>query len=165
MNVYEILDNLGISYEVVHHPPVYTAHEGDLYIKGREGVRSKNLFLTNKKKTKFFLLVMDDSRRLELQHFGELVGEKKLKFVSAELLEQKLGVPKGAVTIFGLLNNPEKDIQVYLEKEMMSEEKICFSPNVNDQTLFLSIKDMMKFLEHQGNPVQIVDLQAEILDF
>ena len=49
--VYAKLDELNIPYDVVEHPAVYTTDEADVYIEGREGVRTKSLFLTNKKKT------------------------------------------------------------------------------------------------------------------
>ncbi len=59
--VYEKLNELHIPYEVVEHPAVYTTDEADTYIEGREGVRTKSFFLTNKKKTAFYLLVMDEA--------------------------------------------------------------------------------------------------------
>lgn len=64
--VYEKLNELHIPYEVVEHPAVYTTDEADAYIEGREGVRTKSLFLTNKKKTAFYLLVMDEAKRLDI---------------------------------------------------------------------------------------------------
>lgn len=58
--VFESLADLGMDYIVVEHPPALTTEEADRYIEGLEGVRTKSMFLTNKKKTAFYLLIMDD---------------------------------------------------------------------------------------------------------
>ena len=57
--VKEKLEELGIEFEVVEHPPAFTTEQADSYIEGLEGVRTKSMFLTNKKKTQFYLLIMD----------------------------------------------------------------------------------------------------------
>lgn len=44
------LKKLDISYDIVEHPPAFTTEEADRYIEGYEGVRTKTMFLTNKKK-------------------------------------------------------------------------------------------------------------------
>ncbi|HEM3243447.1 TPA: prolyl-tRNA synthetase associated domain-containing protein, partial [Streptococcus suis] len=49
--VFESLADLGMDYIVVEHPPALTTEEADRYIEGLEGVRTKSMFLTNKKKT------------------------------------------------------------------------------------------------------------------
>lgn len=52
--LYKKLENLGIPYKIVEHKPVLTTEDADKQIEGHEGVRTKSMFLTNKKKTKFF---------------------------------------------------------------------------------------------------------------
>jgi len=42
--VYEALKKMGISYDLVEHPPALTTEEADSYIVGKEGVRTKTLF-------------------------------------------------------------------------------------------------------------------------
>ena len=81
--VYQELSKLNISYEVVEHPPALTTEEADVYIEGKEGVRTKTLFLCNRKKKKFFLLVMDDEKRLDMKKLGELIEEKGMQFASS----------------------------------------------------------------------------------
>lgn len=48
--VYGILDKMGISYEIIEHPAAQTTEEADHYILDKEGVRTKTLFLCNRKK-------------------------------------------------------------------------------------------------------------------
>ena len=45
------LNELNISFKIVEHEPALTTEQADSFIEGIEGVRTKTLFLTNKKKT------------------------------------------------------------------------------------------------------------------
>lgn len=48
--VAEKLKELNIQYQLVEHEPVLTTEQADKFIEGIEGVRTKTMFLTNKKK-------------------------------------------------------------------------------------------------------------------
>lgn len=65
--VVEKLEELAISFEVVEHEPALTTEQADSFIEGIEGVRTKTMFLTNKKKTAFYLVIMDDKKRLDME--------------------------------------------------------------------------------------------------
>lgn len=148
--VYEKLNELHIPYEVVEHPAVYTTDEADAYIEGREGVRTKSLFLTNKKKTAFYLLVMDEAKRLDMDAFKTFVGESRMRFAPEESMMEKLGLTPGSVSLFGLLNDAQHDVKVYLDKEMLAEKTITFHPNDNTKTLFMAMDGMFTFLNALG---------------
>ena len=87
------LKELDIAYEVVDHPPAFTTEEADRYIEGKEGVRTKTMFLTNKKKNKFYLVIMDEAKRLDMKLFRELVEESQIKMASEEHLHTKMLLP------------------------------------------------------------------------
>ncbi|MBQ8563524.1 MAG: prolyl-tRNA synthetase associated domain-containing protein [Firmicutes bacterium] len=116
MNLYEIVENklreLNIEFELVEHEPAVTTELADKFIEGIEGVRTKTMFLTNKKKTSWYLLIMDDGKRLDMERFGEIVDSKRIKMASSDSLYEKMQLPPGVVSPFGLLNNAEKDIKV-----------------------------------------------------
>ena len=44
------LKELNIQYQLVEHEPALTTERADKFIEGIEGVRTKTMFLTNKKK-------------------------------------------------------------------------------------------------------------------
>ena len=67
-------------------------------------------------------------------------------------------LPPGVVSPFGLLNNDEKDIQVYFDRELVSEKRMSFHPNTNEKTIFLDTVDLFKFLEAIGYEVKVIDL-------
>lgn len=115
--VFESLADLGMDYTIVEHPPALTTEQADRYIEGLEGVRTKSMFLTNKKKTAFYLLIMDDQKQLDMDQFRDLVGANRIRMASSESLMEKMHLPAGVVSVFGLLHNVDKDIQVFLIKK------------------------------------------------
>ena len=140
------LADLGISYELVEHEPALTTEQADRFIEGIDGIRTKTMFLTNKKKTQFYLLIMDDQKMLDMDLLKELAGTNRIRLASSESLYEKMQLPAGVVSPFGLLNNEEKDILVYFDKEIVEEERMSFHPNTNEETLFLKTTDLFRFL-------------------
>ena len=162
MDVYQQVANklqeLGIAFDVVEHPPAFTTEQADGYIEGMEGVRTKSMFLTNRKKTQYYLLIMDDKKRLDMDDFKVQVGADRIRMASLESLAEKMNLPAGTVSPFGLLNNEEKDIQVYFDKEIINEERMTFHPNTNEKTIFISTQDLFKFLQDLGYSYQVLEL-------
>ena len=156
--VEEKLNELNIPFEIVEHEPALTTEQADSFIEGIEGVRTKTMFLTNKKKTEFYLLIMDDKKRLDMDIFKEIVASKQIKMSSKNSLFEKMMLPPGVVSPFGLLNNEDKDIKVYIDKEIIDEERMCFHPNTNEKTIFLKTLDLLKFIESIGYDVNIVEI-------
>ena len=152
------LQELGITFDVVEHPPAFTTEQADSYIEGMEGVRTKSMFLTNRKKTQYYLLIMDDKKRLDMDDFKVQVGADRIRMASLESLAEKMNLPAGTVSPFGLLNNEEKDIQVYFDKEIINEERMTFHPNTNEKTIFISTQDLFKFLQDLGYSYQVLEL-------
>jgi len=156
--VVDRLNELGIPFQIVEHEPVLTTEQADRFIEGIEGVRTKTMFLTNKKKRNFYLVIMDDAKRLDMDVFKEFVEEKQIKMASAETLNDKMMLLPGTVSPFGLLNNRDKDIQVYFDQEIVSEERMCFHPNTNEKTIFVNTKDLFTFLKEIGYEPHVIKL-------
>lgn len=156
----EKLKELGITFEIVEHGPALTTEQADSFIEGIEGVRTKTMFLTNKKKTAFYLLIMDDKKRLDMNQFKEIVGEKQIKMASSDSLFEEMMLPPGVVSPFGLQNNEDHDIKVYFDKEIMPEKRMSFHPNTNEKTIFIETPDIVKYLEAIGYEANIIELNA-----
>ena len=156
--VKEYLNSMGIQFKIVEHEPAYTTEEADKYIEGHDGVRTKTMFICNKKKTNYYMIIMDDSKRLDINKFKEIVSEKQMKMASEEALKEKLGIEPGMVSPFGLLNNDEKDVKIYMDKEIITEEIMTFHPNDNTKTLFITTKDLFKYFENIGYKLNIIEL-------
>lgn len=156
--VKEYLNSIGIEFKIVEHEPAYTTEEADKYIEGHDGVRTKTMFICNKKKTNYYMIIMDDSKRLDINKFKEIVSEKQMKMASEEALKEKLGIEPGMVSPFGLLNNDEKDVKIYMDKEIITEEIMTFHPNDNTKTMFITTKDLFKYFENIGYELNIIEL-------
>lgn len=152
------LQELGIPFDVVEHPPAFTTEQADRYIEGMEGVRTKSMFLTNKKKTQYYLLIMDDQKSLDMDLFKGLVSANRIRMASLDSLAEKMSLSAGTVSPFGLLNNPERDIQIYFDKDIVSEDIMTFHPNTNEKTIFVATRDLFKFLTYLGYDYQILEL-------
>ena len=73
-----------------------------------------------------------------------------VRFASDDELKEKMRLPPGVVSIFGLLNNPEKDIRLYLDIDLLEEKIITFHPNDKTKTIFISTEDMIQFTINIG---------------
>ncbi len=155
--VYEVLARLEIEYNVHHHPPVYTVEEAEKHWKEISGAHCKNLFIRNKKGDHHYLLILIASRSADLKALNALLGEDRLSFASPERLMKYLGLLQGAVSPFGLINDVNKDVQVIIDKDLTSVERVNFHPNENTATVGLSFMDFEKFLKWCGNSVRYVD--------
>lgn len=162
MDQYKMVENklkeLEIDFKIVDHPPAFTTKLADKYIEGHDGVRTKSMFLTDRKKKNFYLVILDDYKRLDMDRFKDIVGEKKVKMASENSLMEKMKLPAGTVSPFGLLNNEDHDIKFFMDKEIVDEEIMTFHPNINEKTLFLKTKDLFKYLDNIGYEVNIIEL-------
>ena len=157
-NVYEILEELNIKYERHEHPAVYTCDEADIYTGHLKGVHTKNLFLRNKKGNKHYIVVMKEDKTLNVKEFGDKISEKNLSFASEERMMRFLNLTPGSVTVFGIINDVEHNVKVYVDKDITKEKFINSHPNVNTATLVYSVEDMFKFLKLSGNDYEIISL-------
>ena len=154
----EKLKELSINFNVVEHEPALTTEQADRFIEGLEGVRTKTMFLTNRKKTEFYMLIMDDKKRLDMKKLGEIVSANHIKIVSENTIYEKIMSQPGIVSPFALMNNKEKDIKVYIDKEIIEEEYMTFHPGTNEKTLFIKTVDLLKFLESIEYDVNVIEI-------
>ena len=155
--VFDYLDNLGIKYDVVNHPAAFTTIEADMYIEGMEGIPSKTMFMAGKKDKNFYLFIMDENKRLDIKKLSNLIGDR-LHFGKEEDLKRKMGLVPGMVSLFGLLNNKDHDINVYIDKDILNERLITFHPNDNRATIFIRVDDMLRILDDLKYEYKIIDL-------
>ncbi len=148
------LDSLGIPYTVHSHPPVFTCEELAKY--SIPGLSCKNLFLRDQKKRRYFLVILPAAKKTDLVKLGESLGERKLSFVNPETLKEKLGVEPGAVSPFGLLNNSQGDVELWIDREVMEAPVLHFHPNRNTASLELSGEMFRKYLDTITRPHSIL---------
>jgi Ala-tRNA(Pro) deacylase len=149
-SVEDYLTSHGIEFKVHEHPPVQTCEELAQY--SVPGLACKNLFLRDQKKTRYILVVLPAAQQTDLKKLAEQVGDKKLSFVNPETMKQKLGVEPGAVSPFGLLNNSEGDVELWIAREVMEAPVVHFHPNRNTASVELTGEMFGIFLQELSRP-------------
>ncbi|QQR83993.1 prolyl-tRNA synthetase associated domain-containing protein [Candidatus Peregrinibacteria bacterium] len=155
MNVESYLVSKDIEFKKHEHPAVFTCEEAEEHCGMIPGLACKNLFLRNKKKTRFLLVVLSAKKQADLKKVSELAGDK-FGFASPDLLKEKLDLEPGSVSPFGLLNNHEHDVEVYVDETVYHADIVSFHPNRNTATLELTGPMFQKFLEIIPNSVTLL---------
>ena len=167
IRVYDFLDSLGIAYKRVDHEAAMTmeaCEEIDRTLS--EGVEKgvaicKNLFLTNSQKTKFYLLLMPGKKRFVTREFCAQIHSPRLSFGSPELLERTLDLTPGSVSILGLMNDSEKQVQLAIDREVYEEPYFGCHPCINTSSLKMESREIWdKFLPAVGHDPIFVDLKG-----
>ncbi|MER6016494.1 prolyl-tRNA synthetase associated domain-containing protein [Streptomyces bluensis] len=152
------LDAAGITFCLVEHEEARTTAEADAFIEGYEGVRTKSLFLVNRKRTARYLLIMDDQKELDLNRLVTTLGENRLSFGSAERLATALGLEPGVVSPFGLIDPDHREVVLLFDAEMLEEETLTFHPGDNRATIFIGTKDLLAFLGGLGVEYRTIEV-------
>lgn len=144
------LDAAGFDYSIVEHGEARTTAEADAFIEGYDGVRTKSLFLVNRRKTKKYLLIMDDQKPLDIDALAELLEQKRLSFGSAERLTAALGHEPGVVSPFGMIDPDHREVELLFDAEMLEKETLTFHPGENTSTIFIATGDLLAFFDSLG---------------
>lgn len=144
--VYDALNKLGIKYEVVEHEPVHTMEDMDRLGLPEKGTLCKNLFLRDSKGKRHFLVTCDEKKKVDLKSLGRALGGGNLSFASEDRLEQYLGLKQGSVSPFGLMNDTDHAVEFFIDKDLSRCKSLGIHPLENTATVFLSFKDLDKFL-------------------
>jgi Ala-tRNA(Pro) deacylase len=154
--VLDKLNELGIAFERVEHPPVATVAEAEEHWAGIDAAHCKNLFLRNQRGDRHYLVIVAAAKRVDLRRVADQVGDGKLSFASPERLMKYLGVPPGSVSPFGLMHDQARHVRVFVDRDLVQAERITFHPNDNTSTLILAVADFQRFLTHVGHVVRLI---------
>ena len=144
--VYDALDKMKIKYETVEHEPVFTMEDMDRLGLTKKGTLCKNLFLRDSKGKRHFLVTADENTKIDLKTLGRQLGAGNLSFASEERLEKYLGLKQGSVSPFGLMNDTDHAVEFFIDKDLSRCKSLGIHPLENTATVFLSFKDLDKFL-------------------
>ena len=156
--VIQRLADLGIETEVHRHPPVFTVEESQALRGDMPGGHIKNLFLRNKKGDQMWLVVVEETRRMDLKALAPKIGGDKLSFGSSDRLMTYLGVLPGSVTPLALINDKAHKVQPVLDRALLAMNPLHCHPLTNDMTLSLAPAGLLKFIEACGHKPVYLDL-------
>ncbi|WMI80227.1 prolyl-tRNA synthetase associated domain-containing protein [Anaerotignum sp. MB30-C6] len=156
--VRKLLDKKGIAYEWVDHEAAYTIDDMVRLGLDTDLDVAKNLFLRDGKGANHYLIVLRADKKVDLKTFGKTLGLTRLSFASEERLEKYLGLKKGAVTPLGILNDTERSVKVFFDKDFVGVDRIGVHPNDNTASIYLAPKDVFDIIKEHGNELEIVEI-------
>lgn len=159
MRVYDLLDRLEIEYERTDHIAAMTMEDCLEIDRILDVVICKNLFLCNRQKTKFYLLMMPGDKVFKTKDLSGAIGSSRLSFADPEYMKKYLDITPGAVSVMGLMNDTESHVQLVMDRPVVESELLGCHPCVNTSSLRMKTKDVMeKFLPAVGHEAIVVDL-------
>lgn len=162
MRVYEYLDSLGIEYIRVDHAPAMTMEDCKAVDEVLDVVMCKNLFLCNRQKTSFYLLLIPGDKPFRTKEFSAALGISRVSFADESAMEELLGLLPGAVTVMGLMNDLDRDVQLVIDKDVIESEYIGCHPCVNTSSIKVKTADILeKFLPSVKHEPIYIELTGE----
>lgn len=156
--LYNILDSLGIEYEYLEHPAAPTIEIAKQYWAGHDATHCKNLFFRNHKGNQHYLVLLDCNENMDIHGIEKILRQGKLSFASPERMHKYLGVQPGSVTPFGLINDVDHHVVVFIDSNLQNAQRVSFHPCINTASLMIKKDDLIKFLEYTHNPYQWINL-------
>jgi len=159
IKVYNLLDELGIEYERTDYQEANTmeaCYEIDLIL---DTIICKNLFLCNRQKTQFYLLMMPGEKPFKTKDLTKQIDTARLSFADAAYMEEYLDIKPGAVSIMGLMNDAGNHVHLLIDLAIIESDTIGCHPCVSTASLKMKTTDVLeKFLPAVGHEAIIVDL-------
>ncbi len=161
--IFAFLQEHQIPYVSFSHP-VTNDLEGKLKNDENNGVfgatHCKNLVLSNRQKTRFYLLTMPFGKRFRTGPVSRQMASGRLSFAENSILEGILHTRSGMVSPLELIFDKEKEIAFSMDRELQSAEKICFHPSDDTCTVVMENKVFFeKFLPTAGIAVNFVNIE------
>lgn len=159
---YDMLDRLGIEYAGVDHEHADTievCHE----IESTLGAKiCKNLFLTNRQQTEFYLLLMPGDKPFKTKLLSKQIGTARLSFASSEHMQELLDITPGSVSVLGLMNDGGR-VHLVIDSDLLKDEFTGCHPCINTSTLRIRTSDIIeKLLPAVGHEYAVVELPWEV---
>lgn len=162
IETYDLLDSLGIQYERVDHEALNTMEACSKVDQLLQGTICKNLFLCNRQKTKFYLLLMSGDKPFKTKELSAQIGSARLSFASPEDMEQLLNLTPGSVTVMGLMYDRENKVQLLVDEDVLKSEYFGCHPCINTSSIRLRTVDVFeKLIKAVHHDITIVHLGSE----
>lgn len=150
-----------IAYQLIEHEPLFTVDQASVALADAPGTATKNLFLRDDKGKRHFLVTVKDSKKVDLRRLEKALNSKGLGFASAERLRKFLGVEPGSVTLLAVINDPDSQVEVYVDREVWDTDHIQCHPLVNTATVITPKEELVRYIDLCGHSVTVLDIPGE----
>lgn len=160
--VYDFLDMSGVEYTTLCHPAAFTMEECEAVRKAIGAPVFKNLFLTNRQQTEFYLLMIPADKPFKTKYLSSQLGCARLSFASSEAMSELLHIAPGAVSPMGLIHDRECRVKLIVDRDLRNTDRYACHPCVNTASVALSLSDLLeKVVPATGHTCTWVELPTE----
>ena len=142
IRTYDLLDRLGVEYERIDHEPAMTMEDCKEVDQLLEAVICKNLFLCNRQQTEFYLLMIPGEKPFKTKFLSAQIGSSRLSFAPPEAMERLLDITPGSVSVLGLMNDLENQVQLLIDEDVLRAPVFGCHPCINTSSLRLATADL-----------------------
>ena len=161
IRVYDLLDSLGIDYQRIDHEAAMTMEACAAIDEVLDATICKNLLLCNRQCTTFYLLLLPGDKPFKTSVLSKQIGSSRLSFAGAEYMERFLDITPGSLSILGLMNDKDMQVQLLIDEDVLNGEFIGCHPCINTSSLRLKTADLVeKIIPAMGHEPRIVNLPA-----
>ncbi len=156
--VFNFLNKCEIAFEWYEHAPAPTIEDARKVWRGDGSKHCKNIFLRNHKGNRHYLVVFDCEQNLAIRDLEQLLRQGKLSFASQQRMEKYLALQPGSVSPFGLINDHDNHVHLFLDETLQDYPSLSFHPNDSSATVVISQEAFKKYLEIIGNSHEYLKL-------
>lgn len=165
--VYKTLAEMGIFVETIEHPEIIKCEQSKYYYDKagydiKDYALCKNIVVRDKKGKKFWLVIVDYQSEIDMEQLRLILGSSKLGTATTANLEELLDTVPGSVSLFSIIADKEKKVEVILDSSVLDKGKLAFHPNYSGLTSFISSEDVAKFLEYSKSKYCFMDVPKKI---
>lgn len=162
IRAYRFLDALGVDFDRTDHPdePATTMEvcaEVDAVLDVKI---CKNLFLCNRQKTRFYLLIMPGDKPFKTKELSGQMGISRLSFADEKAMGELLDLRPGSVSVLGLMNDKEHLVQLVIDEDVLKDEYFGCHPCENTSSIRFKTADLtekiLPALHHEPILVHLV---------
>lgn len=140
---YDLLDSLGVSYQRIDHEAAMTMEVCLPIDEALQATICKNLLLCNRQCTAFYLLMLPGEKPFKTSVLSREIGSSRLSFAAPEYMERFLDITPGSLSVLGLMNDGENQVQLLIDEDVLKGEYIGCHPCINTSSLRLKTRDLM----------------------
>ena len=121
IRVYDLLDSLGIEYQRTDHGHADTMEACNEIDAVLDVLICKNLFLSNRQKTDFYLLMMPGDKPFKTKELSKQIGSARLSFATPDFMLEFLDIKPGAVSVMGLMNDKDNRVRLLVDEDVLGK--------------------------------------------
>lgn len=144
IRTYDLLDRLGVAYERIDHEAAMTMEVCEEIDEVLQATICKNLFLCNRQETSFYLLMIPGSKVFHTKDLSAQIGSARLSFAKPEYMEKFLDITPGSVSVLGLMNDTEHQVQLLIDEDVLGGEYIGCHPCINTSSIRFQTEDLIQ---------------------